>query len=85
MHATDGAEPTEEQIDHAVDYALAELPLVVNGPAVFNTETSLFVYHRPMDLLKPLITGEATALHRAEGQGYAVVTFDETAATGESR
>ncbi|MCS0636460.1 tRNA-dependent cyclodipeptide synthase [Streptomyces sp. LP05-1] len=69
-----GTEPSEAQIDRAVSYTIAELPLVVDGPAVFGTTTSLFVYHRPMDLLEPLITGEARGLRPAPGQGYAVVT-----------
>ncbi|MFD3912994.1 tRNA-dependent cyclodipeptide synthase [Streptomyces sp. NPDC058603] len=72
-HAS-GIDPTEAQIDQAVSYPIAELPLVVDGPAVFGTETSVFVYHRRMDLIEPLLTGEATGLRPAAGQGYAVVT-----------
>ncbi|MFF3981048.1 tRNA-dependent cyclodipeptide synthase [Streptomyces sp. NPDC001828] len=72
-HAS-GLDPTDAQIDQAVSYPLAELPLVVDGPAILGTETSVFVYHRRMDLVEPLITGEATHLRPAPGQGYAVVT-----------
>ncbi|MFC8075610.1 tRNA-dependent cyclodipeptide synthase [Streptomyces sp. NPDC057307] len=43
------AEPTEAQVDRAVSYPIAELPLVVDAPAVFGTESSVFVYHRRMD------------------------------------
>ncbi|MFI1385681.1 tRNA-dependent cyclodipeptide synthase [Embleya sp. NPDC020886] len=76
-----GQEPTEEQIDHAVSYALAELPLVLDGPAIFGTTTSLFVYHREMDLLAPFINGESTDLRPAPGQGYAVVRPPDQDAT----
>ncbi|GBG40587.1 tRNA-dependent cyclodipeptide synthase [Mycobacterium montefiorense] len=73
-HASGGHEPTDAQIDQAVSYAIAELPLVVNGPEVFGTKTSVFVYHRQMDLLAPLIAGKTIRLRPAKGQGYAVVT-----------
>lgn len=73
LHAA-GAEPTEQQIDRAVGYAIAELPLVLEAPAIFGVESSLFVYHREMDLLDPFITGHAARLRPARGQGYAVVT-----------
>lgn len=69
-----GIEPTETQIDQAVSYPIAELPPVVDGPGLFGTQTSVFVYHRRMDLIEPLITGEATGLRPADGQGYAIVT-----------
>ncbi|WP_405620400.1 tRNA-dependent cyclodipeptide synthase [Streptomyces sp. NBC_01508] len=72
-HAS-GQDPTEAQVDQAVSYPIAELPLVVDGPAVLRTESSVFVYHRRMDLIEPLLTGEATHLRPAPGQGYAVVT-----------
>ncbi|UQI46105.1 tRNA-dependent cyclodipeptide synthase [Streptomyces sp. HU2014] len=72
LHAAE-REPSERQIDQAVGYALAELPLVLDGPAIFGTESSVFVYHREMDLLDPFITGRATRLRPASGQGYAVV------------
>ncbi|MEV8289697.1 tRNA-dependent cyclodipeptide synthase [Streptomyces niveus] len=81
-HAS-GIEPTEEQIDLAVSYAIAELPLIVDGPAVFGTDTSVFVYHRPMDLIEPLLTGEAAGLHPALGQGYAIVTPVEERRAGQ--
>ncbi|MFF7244837.1 tRNA-dependent cyclodipeptide synthase [Embleya sp. NPDC008237] len=79
-----GQEPTEEQIDHAVGYALAELPLVLDGPAIFGTASSLFVYHREMDLLAPFINGESARLRPAPGQGYAVVRPPDQDATPAS-
>ncbi|MFB6940789.1 tRNA-dependent cyclodipeptide synthase [Streptomyces sp. NPDC060286] len=77
-HATGGVEPSEEQIDRAVGYAIAELPLVVEGPAVFETATSVCVYHRQMDLLQPFIDGKTSTFHSAPGQGYAIVRRNDT-------
>ncbi|MFI8933186.1 tRNA-dependent cyclodipeptide synthase [Streptomyces sp. NPDC053474] len=74
QHAVGGQAPGPGQVDHAVPYALAELPVVLDGPALYGVETSVFVYHRPMDLLAPVITGEAVLLRSAPGQGYCVVT-----------
>ncbi|MET7301030.1 tRNA-dependent cyclodipeptide synthase [Embleya sp. NPDC005575] len=79
-----GQEPSEEQIDQAVGYALAELPLVLDGPAIFGTTSSLFVYHREMDLLTPFINGESAHLRPAPGQGYAVVRPPDQDATPTS-
>ncbi|UQA92325.1 tRNA-dependent cyclodipeptide synthase [Streptomyces halobius] len=39
LHAA-GHEPTEQQIDQAVSYAIAELPLVLDAPAIFETEST---------------------------------------------
>ncbi|MFF8960630.1 tRNA-dependent cyclodipeptide synthase [Streptomyces sp. NPDC014894] len=72
-HAGGGTEPTEAQIDRAVGYAIAELPLVVEGPEVFGVTSSVCVYHRRMDLLEPFIQGETAAFRPSTGQGYAVV------------
>ncbi|MFE0047707.1 tRNA-dependent cyclodipeptide synthase [Streptomyces albireticuli] len=77
QHAAGGQAPLREQIDHAVGYALAELPVVLDSPALFHVGTSVFVYHRPMDLLAPLLTGEAASLRPAPGQGYCVVTAQQ--------
>ncbi|GAA2693226.1 hypothetical protein GCM10009864_79980 [Streptomyces lunalinharesii] len=76
QHAAGGQEPTEQQIDQAVDYVLAELPLVTDAPVVFNTKTSVFVYHRRIDIIEPLLSGEASSLRPADGQGCAVVTVN---------
>ncbi|WP_331770352.1 tRNA-dependent cyclodipeptide synthase (plasmid) [Embleya sp. NBC_00888] len=76
-----GREPTEEQVDQAVGYAIAELPLILDGPNIFGTKSSLFVYHREMDLLSPFISGSSSALRPAPGQGYAVVRSPEADST----
>jgi len=73
------AEPDECAIDLAVGYALAELPLVTDAPAVFGAASSVFLYHRDMELIRPLINGESTTLTPHAGQKYAIATWkDET-------
>lgn len=74
LHAGEGRAPLPEQVDEAVGYALAELPVVMDSPALFNVDTSVFVYHRDMDLLAPFLTDEPVSLRPAPGQGYCVVT-----------
>ncbi|MCK8678902.1 tRNA-dependent cyclodipeptide synthase [Streptomyces lichenis] len=65
--------PGPEALDTAVGYPLAELPLTLDSPAIFQVPTSLFLYHREMELLRPFITGTTDALRPGSGQGYAIV------------
>ncbi|MEV6581218.1 tRNA-dependent cyclodipeptide synthase [Streptomyces sp. NPDC051582] len=69
------APPSEEQVDLAVGYVLAEVPLVTSSPAIFAADTSVFVYHRRMELVDILTSDQATALRPAAGQGHAIVTI----------
>ncbi|GAA1988327.1 tRNA-dependent cyclodipeptide synthase [Amycolatopsis minnesotensis] len=69
-------EITDERIDLAVGYALAELPLVLDGPEVYQVESTMFVYHKEMELLDPFLRPGAP-VRPAPGQGYAVVTDRE--------
>lgn len=69
----DGQAPDETQIEHAVRYFLAELPLFVDTPAIVGSEASVFCYHQPPDVLRRLYAGEL-GWRPAAGQGFAVVT-----------
>lgn len=72
---SDGQRPGEEQIERAVRYFLAELPLFLDTPAIVGAETSVFCYHQPPDVLRRLYAGEL-GWRPAAGQGFAVVTPD---------
>lgn len=67
-----GQEPGEEQVEHAVRYFLAELPLFIDTPAIVGTGTSVFCYHQPPAVLRRLYGGELS-WRPAAGQGFAVV------------
>ncbi|MEE1752792.1 tRNA-dependent cyclodipeptide synthase [Streptomyces sp. SP18CS02] len=67
-------EPSERQIDGAVSYPLAELPLLLDSPAIFDVDSSVFVYHREMEPFTPLILGRSGSVRPSDGQGFAVLT-----------
>lgn len=67
-------EPSERQIDGAVSYPLAELPLLLDSPAIFHVGSSVFVYHREMEPFTPLIMGRSRSVRPSDGQGFAVLT-----------
>ncbi|MEU3062899.1 tRNA-dependent cyclodipeptide synthase [Streptomyces subrutilus] len=69
--------PDESAIDLAVGYALAELPLVTEGPSIFDVSSSVFLYHRDMELVHPLVSGESKALVPHPGQRYAIATWED--------
>ncbi|MDT8914502.1 tRNA-dependent cyclodipeptide synthase [Amycolatopsis sp. PS_44_ISF1] len=64
---------TDAHVDLAVGYAIAELPLVLHGPEIYGVKSTLFLYHRDMELLHPFLRPGAF-LPPAPGQGYAIVT-----------
>lgn len=68
----EGRRPDEEQIESAVRYFLAELPLFIDTPAVVGAEASVFCYHQPPEVLRRLYAGELS-WRPAPGQGFAVV------------
>lgn len=68
----EGAAPDEQQIECAVRYFLAELPLFIDTPSVVGTGTSVFCYHQPPAFLRRLYQ-RALNWHPAAGQGFAVV------------
>jgi cyclo(L-tyrosyl-L-tyrosyl) synthase len=73
-HAAGGEERADARIELAVRYALAELPLLLDTPAILSVPSSVFVYHRRIELVEPVVDGRSTHLAPAPGQGYAVVT-----------
>ena len=64
-------------IDTAVRYVIAEIPLLTDGPSVFGADRSVFVYHRPTPLVATLAAG-GSILTAATGQAWAVVGEEET-------
>ncbi|MGP4089378.1 tRNA-dependent cyclodipeptide synthase [Streptomyces sp. KR55] len=64
--------PDEEQVERAVRYFLAELPLFIDTPAIVGAATSVFCYHHPPAVLRRLYGGELT-WRPAAGQGFAVI------------
>ncbi|MEV4870743.1 tRNA-dependent cyclodipeptide synthase [Streptomyces syringium] len=68
-----GLEPSAQQIDQTVGYAIAALPFLLESPAIFQTASSLFVHDQDTDLLAPFVNGRAGGLRPGPGQGYALV------------
>jgi len=68
-----GQTPDEEQIERAVRYFLAELPLFLDTPSIVGSGASVFCYHQPPAVLRRLYAGELS-WRPAAGQGFAVVT-----------
>ncbi|MFJ2833116.1 tRNA-dependent cyclodipeptide synthase [Streptomyces sp. NPDC087263] len=68
-----GQTPDEEQIERAVRYFLAELPLFLDTPSIVDSGMSVFCYHQPPAVLRRLYAGELN-WRPAAGQGFAVVT-----------
>ncbi|MGP3979829.1 tRNA-dependent cyclodipeptide synthase [Streptomyces sp. KR80] len=68
-----GQQPDQEQIERAVRYFLAELPLFLDTPSIVGARRSVFCYHQPPDVLRRLYAGELS-WRPAAGQGFAVVT-----------
>lgn len=68
-----GQAPDEEQIERAVRYFLAELPLFLDTPSIVDAGISVFCYHQPPAVLRRLYAGELS-WRPAAGQGFAVVT-----------
>jgi cyclo(L-tyrosyl-L-tyrosyl) synthase len=68
-----GQEPDRAQLDVAVSYPIAELPLVLDAPRIFGVASSTFIYHRDMELIHPFVSGDS-ALTPCAGQGFAIAT-----------
>ena len=67
-----GRAPEADQVERAVRYFLAELPLFLDTPSIVGAEASVFCYHRPPEVLRRLYGGELN-WRPAGGQGFAVV------------
>ncbi|WP_063824460.1 tRNA-dependent cyclodipeptide synthase [Streptomyces sp. CdTB01] len=65
--------PDENQVDCAVRYFLAELPVFLDTPAIVGADASVFCYHQPPPFLYRLYRSELTC-QPAPGQGFVVVT-----------
>lgn len=55
----------------AVNYLMAELPVILFGPELFGVQTSTFVYHRPLRLLERLFSGEFS-IEPVPGQHFVI-------------
>jgi cyclo(L-tyrosyl-L-tyrosyl) synthase len=69
-----GREPDPAQLDLAVSYPIAELPMVIDAPRIFGVASSVFIYHRDMELIHPFVNSDSTALTPGAGQSYAIAT-----------
>lgn len=76
VRTNSGAEPDEAQLDIAVRYPLAELPLIVDSPAIFGAPSSVFLYHREMGPFMALVHGASPMLTLAPGQAFGIVQED---------
>lgn len=72
-----GREVTSGDIDVAVRYVIAEIPLLTDGPSLFGAAGSVFVYHRATPLVDAIAGGDSI-LTAEPGQGWAVVDHRET-------
>jgi cyclo(L-tyrosyl-L-tyrosyl) synthase len=54
----DGHHLSDQDRLRAVNYLMAELPLILFGPELFGVQTSTFIYHRSLRLLERLFSGE---------------------------
>jgi cyclo(L-tyrosyl-L-tyrosyl) synthase len=68
----DGRQPDDRQVDLAVRYFLAELPLFLDTPSIVGSTTSVFCYHQPPEVIGRLYDRELV-LRPTAGQGFAVV------------
>ncbi|MBK3570965.1 tRNA-dependent cyclodipeptide synthase [Streptomyces sp. MBT62] len=75
-----GRRPDDRQVDLAVRYFLAELPLFLDTPSIVGSGTSVFCYHQSPEVLTRLYDRKLV-LHPAAGQGFGVVTPVEPAVT----
>ncbi len=68
----EGHEPSHGQRLGAVDYLMAELPLILNGPELFGVQTSTFVYHRSLRLFERIFSGDFS-IGPSPGQHFVIV------------
>jgi cyclo(L-tyrosyl-L-tyrosyl) synthase len=74
--AAGGREIAAADIDIAMRYVIAEIPLFTHGPSLFGATDSVFVYHRPTPLVAAIASGDCI-LTAEPGQSWAVVTDEE--------
>ncbi len=66
--------PTAGEIDAAIGYPLAEMPFLIDSPSLFDVGTSIFAYHRPIDLVEQLSTCRSSVVLRSDRQGFVSFT-----------
>ncbi|MFE0025993.1 tRNA-dependent cyclodipeptide synthase [Amycolatopsis sp. NPDC059021] len=71
-----GTDPADSQLDVAVHYPLAELPLIIDSPAIFGVRSSVFLYHREMGPFMPLVFGESRSVSLSPGQAFGIARRD---------
>jgi cyclo(L-tyrosyl-L-tyrosyl) synthase len=67
----DGQEPTAQQLEIAVQYFLAELPMFLSTVEIVGVDSSVFAYHQRVDFLERLYRMELS-LHPHPAQGFVV-------------
>lgn len=66
------SEPTDEAVERAMRYLLAELPFFIASADIFGVPSSLCFYHRPLPLAELVFSGR-TVLKPGPRQAYALV------------
>jgi len=51
---SDGAQPTPVQVEIAVEYLMAELPLLLDSPGILGIDASVFCYHKTAPLFSAI-------------------------------
>jgi cyclo(L-tyrosyl-L-tyrosyl) synthase len=67
----DDHQPSEPDRLLAVNYLMAELPLILFGPELFGVQSSTFIYHRSLRLFERLFSG-AFSIAPVPGQHFVV-------------
>ncbi|MCC2930895.1 cyclo(L-leucyl-L-leucyl) synthase [Bacillus mojavensis] len=80
-------EISEDMLNMAVEYVIAELPFFIGAPDILEVEETLLAYHRPWKLGEKISNHEFSIRMRSN-QGYLVVQelmpmFSETSITSE--
>ncbi|QIB47853.1 tRNA-dependent cyclodipeptide synthase [Streptomyces aureoverticillatus] len=65
-------EPTEAQVNEAVRYFLADIPLLIDTPQIAGVESSVYVYHRTTPFVEALF-GNRLPWSPSPHQGYLVL------------
>jgi cyclo(L-leucyl-L-leucyl) synthase len=66
-------EITDEILEYAAQYVLAELPFFLNANPIINTQETLMAYHAPWELGTNIINNKFN-LKMDENQGYIILT-----------
>lgn len=68
----EGTEPTYESLNTAVTYHLAELPIMIDSPAIFDVKSSVMFYPKAFPLAESLYK-HTLGLSASAHQGYVIV------------